>query len=78
MPSSRTPAWRAKWGGYNRGGWPRRALTSSSRRLGIGEENAVNVAIVALLSMDVPAFAVGISHLQAELERWDHQRHAQD
>jgi hypothetical protein len=46
--------------------------------LGIGEENAVNVAIVALLSMGVPAFAVGISHLQAELERWDHQRHAQD
>lgn len=32
----------------------------------------------ALLLIGAPAFAIGISALQAKLERWDNQRHAQD
>jgi uncharacterized membrane protein YiaA len=38
----------------------------------------VNVVMVALLIAGVAVFAVGLSNLQAKLERWDYQRHAQD
>ena len=37
-----------------------------------------DVVIVTLLIAGVAAFAVGIRNLQAKLERWDYQRHAQD
>lgn len=38
----------------------------------------MNVVMITLLIAGVTAFAVGIRNLQAKLERWDHQRHAQD
>jgi hypothetical protein len=38
----------------------------------------VNAVMVALLAVGAPMFAVGISDLQAKLERWDYQRHADD
>jgi hypothetical protein len=38
----------------------------------------VNVVMVALLVISVAAFAVAMRNLQAKLERWDYQRHAQD
>jgi hypothetical protein len=34
--------------------------------------------MVALLMIGALTFAVGIGKLQAKLERWDYQRHAQD
>jgi hypothetical protein len=34
--------------------------------------------MIALLIVGVAAFAVGVSNLQAKLESWDYQRHAQD
>jgi hypothetical protein len=38
----------------------------------------MNAVMVALFVIGVPMFAVGINDLQAKLERWDYQRHAQD
>lgn len=33
---------------------------------------------VALVAVGAPIFGVGVSNLQAKLERWDYQRHAED
>lgn len=38
----------------------------------------MNAVTLALILIGATAFAVGISHLQAKLERWAYQRHAQD
>jgi hypothetical protein len=38
----------------------------------------VNPIVVVLLLIGAATFAVGLSRLQAKLERWDYQRHAQD
>jgi hypothetical protein len=38
----------------------------------------MNAVMVALFVIGAPMFAVGINDLQAKLESWDHQRHAQD
>jgi hypothetical protein len=38
----------------------------------------VNAVVVALFLIGAPTFAVGVSQLQATLERWDYQRRAQD
>lgn len=34
--------------------------------------------IAALVAVGAPIFAMGINDLQAKLERWDYQRHAED
>jgi hypothetical protein len=44
----------------------------------MGEEYAVNAIMLMLLMVGMPVFAVGIGDLQAKLERWDYQRHADD
>jgi hypothetical protein len=56
----------------------RPALTFSARANEVAEENAVNAVTVALLVVGALTFVVGIADLQAKLERWDYQRHAQD
>lgn len=38
----------------------------------------MNAVIVAVLVITAPMLAAGISDLQAKLERWDQQRHADD
>lgn len=38
----------------------------------------MNAVVLVLLLIGTPAFAVGVSRLQASLERWDYQRSAQD
>jgi hypothetical protein len=38
----------------------------------------VNAVTVALVAVGAPMFGVGVSNLQATLERWDYQRHAED
>jgi hypothetical protein len=42
------------------------------------EEDAMNVVTVALFTIGASICAVGFSELQAKLERWDYQRHAED
>jgi hypothetical protein len=38
----------------------------------------MNPVLIGALSVVSPLFAVGIYQLQAHLERWDAQRHAED
>jgi hypothetical protein len=38
----------------------------------------MNAVMVSLLIVGVAAFAAGIRNVQAKLECWDYQRHAQD
>jgi hypothetical protein len=38
----------------------------------------MNPVLVGALSVASPLFAVGMYKLQARLERWDAQRHAED
>ena len=38
----------------------------------------MNVFLVAGISICVPLAAIGLYSLQARLERWDHDRHAED
>lgn len=38
----------------------------------------MNAVVAALVLIVAPTFAVGVSRLQAMLERWDYQRRAQD
>jgi hypothetical protein len=38
----------------------------------------MNPLLVAVFSVGSPLAAVGIVQLQARLERWDHERHAED
>jgi hypothetical protein len=38
----------------------------------------MNPVLIGALSLVSPLFAVGIYRLQAHLERWDAQRHAED
>lgn len=38
----------------------------------------MNAVMVALVVMGGPVFALGVGELQAKLERWDYQRHAED
>jgi hypothetical protein len=38
----------------------------------------MNPMLIGTLSVAGPLFAVGIYQLQAHLERWDAQRHAED
>jgi hypothetical protein len=38
----------------------------------------MSIALVVSLLIGAPIFAAGISDLQARLEHWDYQRHAED
>jgi len=38
----------------------------------------MNTALVLGISVCVPLAAIGLYTLQARLERWDHDRHAED
>ena len=38
----------------------------------------MNAALVLGISVCVPLAAIGLYTLQARLERWDHDRHAED
>jgi hypothetical protein len=38
----------------------------------------MNPLLVSIVSLASPLAAVGIFKLQARLERWDYQRHAED
>lgn len=53
----------------------RRSLTLTEKR-GLGVE--MNPVLMGTLSVASPLVAVGIYKLQARLERWDAQRHAED
>jgi hypothetical protein len=75
MTSWKTPLWRAQCSDCNGSPIP----CADCAIWETAEENAVHdVVMVTLLIAGVAAFAVGIRNLQAKLERWDYQRHAQD
>jgi hypothetical protein len=38
----------------------------------------MNALLLVCLSVGAPLAAVGLHELQARLERWDYERHAQD
>jgi hypothetical protein len=38
----------------------------------------MSALLVAGLTVGAPLFALGLSNLQASLERWDYERHAED
>lgn len=38
----------------------------------------MNALTVLCLLIAAPIFGLGVSELQMRLERWDHQRHAED
>jgi hypothetical protein len=38
----------------------------------------MNLLLVGCLSVSMPLAALGLSQLQASLERWDQKRHAED
>ena len=38
----------------------------------------MNVLMLAVLSVGGPLVGVGVLELQARLERWDYERHAED
>jgi hypothetical protein len=38
----------------------------------------MNALLMACISISAPLAAVGLYDLQAHLERWDHNRHAED
>ena len=42
------------------------------------EEVEMNVLLMVGLAVGTPLFALGLNVLQALLERWDQQRHAED
>lgn len=42
------------------------------------QERAVNPVLVTCLSLAAPLAALGVHELQARLERWDYERHAED
>ncbi len=38
----------------------------------------MNLVVLVLFSVGSPLAGVGLLELQARLERWDHERHAED
>jgi hypothetical protein len=50
---------------------------TNKRSLGVGDDREMTVLLICL-SAATPIAGLGLVELQARLERWDYERHAQD